>query len=252
MCSGIRDAVNLAWKMAAIFAGQADLTLLDTYESERRPAVVGLIKLACAIGERVQITDPELARRRDAALRAENTGPKTRRSPPFPRLGEGLIRATEDPGADRLDGLPSIQGRAILDGRVQRLDEFFKPGWMIVSRHPVPESIFNSRQMAILSVLSMQTAHVSRGSGHHFIDLDADYDVWFRGTGRKAFIVRPDRYIFGSVATIDDLPDLVDSLGECLRAHGWHGLEANLDSFRTTSDKVAPAEIDAKVHEESI
>ena len=225
MCSGIRDSVNLAWKLVAVLAGHADDTLLDTYQSERKPAVVGLIKLACAIGERVQITDPELAKRRDDALRAANTGVKNRRSPPFPRLGEGLATAATAPGAHPMDGLPSIQGRVIFNGRVDRLDQFLKPGWTILARHPVPESLFNARQKAVLASLQMQIAHVSRGSGPHFIDLDADYDLWFRASGRKAFIVRPDTYIFGSVPTIEELPSLVDSLGESLTAHGWQGVQ---------------------------
>jgi 2-polyprenyl-6-methoxyphenol hydroxylase-like FAD-dependent oxidoreductase len=35
MNTGIGDAVNLAWKLAAVLAGRADAALLDTYESER-------------------------------------------------------------------------------------------------------------------------------------------------------------------------------------------------------------------------
>ncbi|OAA34765.1 monooxygenase, FAD-binding protein [Metarhizium rileyi] len=35
MNAGIGDAVNLAWKMAAVLAGDADDSLLDTYEEER-------------------------------------------------------------------------------------------------------------------------------------------------------------------------------------------------------------------------
>lgn len=40
MNTGIHDAHNLAWKLAAVLKGWADATLLETYESERRP--VGL------------------------------------------------------------------------------------------------------------------------------------------------------------------------------------------------------------------
>jgi 3-(3-hydroxy-phenyl)propionate hydroxylase len=36
MCSGIRDAVNLSWKLRAVWDG-ADPSLLATYETERRP-----------------------------------------------------------------------------------------------------------------------------------------------------------------------------------------------------------------------
>ncbi|MFD9895429.1 FAD-dependent oxidoreductase [Amycolatopsis sp. NPDC059027] len=35
--TGIADAHNLAWKLAAVLRGQADPALLDTYEQERRP-----------------------------------------------------------------------------------------------------------------------------------------------------------------------------------------------------------------------
>ncbi len=35
--SGVQDAQNLAWKLGWIERGQADASLLDTYESERRP-----------------------------------------------------------------------------------------------------------------------------------------------------------------------------------------------------------------------
>ncbi len=221
LCSGIRDAVNLVWKMKAVLDGTAELTFLETYQSERKPAVVGLIGLSSAIGQRVQITDRQEALRRDEALRAANTGTKTRRSPPFPRLGEGLVRGIDKADANGLDGQPSIQGRVIFSGKINRLDEFLRPGWTILARHPVPQEIFNVRQKAVLSSLSIQVAHVSRGTGDHFIDLDADYDLWFRASGRKFFIVRPDAYIFGSAATIEDLPALVDTLADSLFAHGW-------------------------------
>jgi 2-polyprenyl-6-methoxyphenol hydroxylase-like FAD-dependent oxidoreductase len=38
--TGIADAHNLAWKLAAVLTGTADPSLLDTYETERRPVAV--------------------------------------------------------------------------------------------------------------------------------------------------------------------------------------------------------------------
>jgi 2-polyprenyl-6-methoxyphenol hydroxylase-like FAD-dependent oxidoreductase len=35
--SGVQDAHNLAWKLAAVLSGEAPASLLDSYESERRP-----------------------------------------------------------------------------------------------------------------------------------------------------------------------------------------------------------------------
>jgi 3-(3-hydroxy-phenyl)propionate hydroxylase len=36
MNSGLRDAANLAWKLAAVIRGEIGAGLLDTYEQERR------------------------------------------------------------------------------------------------------------------------------------------------------------------------------------------------------------------------
>ncbi len=101
-------------------------------------------------------------------------------------------------------------------------------GWTILARHACAggASLTLSQQVRSLRTCPCRFAHVSRGTGSHFIDLDADYDIWFRATGRKAFIVRPDAYIFGSASTIEDLPALVDILGRKLIAYGWRGIEA--------------------------
>ncbi len=54
MNSGIRDAANLAWKLAAVINGQLPPELLDTYEQERRPHAGALIKMALQIGRFMQ------------------------------------------------------------------------------------------------------------------------------------------------------------------------------------------------------
>jgi bifunctional hydroxylase/dehydrase len=43
MSAGIQDAVNLGWKLAAVLHGHAPDSLLDTYESERRPVAARVI-----------------------------------------------------------------------------------------------------------------------------------------------------------------------------------------------------------------
>jgi putative polyketide hydroxylase len=40
---GIQDVHNLAWKLAGVLGGWADVTLLDTYEAERRPFALAVI-----------------------------------------------------------------------------------------------------------------------------------------------------------------------------------------------------------------
>ena len=45
MNTGIQDAHNLAWKLAAILNGISPKTLLSTYETERQPVSVSLFLL---------------------------------------------------------------------------------------------------------------------------------------------------------------------------------------------------------------
>ena len=74
-----------------------------------------------------------------------------------------------------------------------------------------------------MSALDIQVAHVSRGANAQYADIDGEYDAWYRKTGRKAFLLRPDHYVFGSVATLEDLPALLDDLRQALASNGWHG-----------------------------
>lgn len=50
MGAGIRDAANLAWKVAAVINGVLPDDVLDSYETERRPHARSLIKLAATVG----------------------------------------------------------------------------------------------------------------------------------------------------------------------------------------------------------
>ena len=59
--TGVADAHNLAWKLALVLNGQAGAALLDTYESERRPAAVFTVEQAFT--RYVARTAPWLAKR---------------------------------------------------------------------------------------------------------------------------------------------------------------------------------------------
>ena len=216
LCSGIRDALNLSWKLDAILSGQAELNFLDTYESERAAHARGLTEMSNAVGNLVLISDAEQARQRDEMLRSGHAP----RAPIFPRIGAGIVRSPEASDAHPTDGRPSRQSRAALGRRVDRLDQFMKRGWKIISRHPVPMSLFNDEQRSLVDALDFDFAHVSRGASAQYADIDGEYDLWYRETGQKAFLLRPDNYVYGSVRTIEDLPGLIDQLGEALK-NAW-------------------------------
>lgn len=43
--TGVQDAHNLAWKLAAVLKGHASETLLSTYEMERQPVILNIAKM---------------------------------------------------------------------------------------------------------------------------------------------------------------------------------------------------------------
>ncbi|MEV2193479.1 bifunctional 3-(3-hydroxy-phenyl)propionate/3-hydroxycinnamic acid hydroxylase [Streptomyces phaeochromogenes] len=51
LCAGLRDAHNLAWKVAAVLRGHAKPGLLDSYEAERKPHATTMIRRAKAMGQ---------------------------------------------------------------------------------------------------------------------------------------------------------------------------------------------------------
>ena len=50
MGAGLRDAMNLVWKLAGVLTGDLSPSVLDTYEQERKPHARMMIRLALVIG----------------------------------------------------------------------------------------------------------------------------------------------------------------------------------------------------------
>lgn len=63
LLTGFGDALNLGFKLGAVIRGEADDTLLDTYEPERRPVALGVLTHTRAQGAVMQKTEAGLALR---------------------------------------------------------------------------------------------------------------------------------------------------------------------------------------------
>jgi 3-(3-hydroxy-phenyl)propionate hydroxylase len=81
MCTGLRDAENLAWKLALVASGKAGDGLLDTYDSERRPHAAGQVAHSADAGRLIDA----LASGSDVATEAGYGGER-----PFPHIEAGL------------------------------------------------------------------------------------------------------------------------------------------------------------------
>ena len=82
LCSGLRDAANLAWKLDLVLRDLAPDAPLDAYGIERGSSRRTLIQLAIDMGKLICVADPDEAAARDAAFIAADdgglTGPRRR------------------------------------------------------------------------------------------------------------------------------------------------------------------------------
>ncbi|MDB5482979.1 MAG: monooxygenase [Caulobacteraceae bacterium] len=181
MCSGLRDAANLAWKLAAVLDGRADEALLDTYQAEREPHARTLIELAIAMGRVVCNRDREAAAARDRDMLARRASGAP---PPMPPLRPAPLRAgcvmTGAGGAGEIFPQPTAGSGT----RRLRLDDALGEGAWLISREPI-------------TVCDPNLAAHQLGE-----DLLAPFRAaiagWLDKHRAKAVLVRPDRYVFGA------------------------------------------------------
>jgi 3-(3-hydroxy-phenyl)propionate hydroxylase len=224
MCAGMRDVSNLGWKLDMVLRGAASEKLLDSYEIERKPHVTKITEMAMEIGRLVTITDPAEAKKRDDLLR----GRQGEKPHGLPQLKAGLL-ATSGAGAHEVVGRQSLQARVHRGGRTGLLDDLTGRGWRIVSRHPVPAAV-REKHRAVLAALGIILVHVTRGAlENSYVDLDADYAVWFRANGVEAYVERPDFQIFGAVPKMDQLDGLLSALTAALDQAGV-GIKESADT----------------------
>lgn len=209
LCSGLRDAWNLAWKLGMIFDGRAGDRLLDSYMAERKPHVIDVTQESIFLGKIICIADPEEARRRDDAFKSGAAGTP----PPFPILVDGLLHRDADGRPRRPAGELGVAGMVGYHGRRARWDDVVRPGFQIVSLGaavaPRRDQLdFLDRIGATL--IQILAAGASDEIG--IVDIDGRFAAHFAAWGVSAVILRPDFYVYGGVAAIDELPSLIDAL----------------------------------------
>jgi 3-(3-hydroxy-phenyl)propionate hydroxylase len=77
--AGIRDALNIGWKIADVVNGRGTDALLNSYELERRPHAKEMIRISGALGAIVMTRGRVRSALRDNAVRAANRIPSARR-----------------------------------------------------------------------------------------------------------------------------------------------------------------------------
>ena len=165
MCSGLRDAANLAWKLAAVVTGEAPDALLDSYQPEREPNVRATIEMAIMMGKTVCITSKWGAFLRDMKFKlARKLGKLPDGPPAYPPISTGAI----------LEGSAAAGSYfpQLIDNEGNRLDEQLGIGQWLIARS---------------DLASAKLAPFAKQLGR-----------WMDKSGVEAVLVRPDRYVFGT------------------------------------------------------
>jgi 2-polyprenyl-6-methoxyphenol hydroxylase-like FAD-dependent oxidoreductase len=208
MCSGMRDAKNLAWKLDLVLRGLAPDELLDSYEAERRPHAHDWTVISLEAGKVPCTTDPDAARERDARFRAGWRPPL----PDFPQLTTGVLAGDAVGAPLPPAGELGLQARVRRGGTVALFDDAFDAGgrWQLIATTGDPRALLDDADVAFLEQLGAVFAHV--GPGGDAADVDGSYAEYFAQRGLTVVVNRPDFYVYGGARAPHELAQLVGEL----------------------------------------
>ncbi|MBX5204061.1 bifunctional 3-(3-hydroxy-phenyl)propionate/3-hydroxycinnamic acid hydroxylase [Rhizobium sp. NZLR1] len=246
--TGIRDASNLAWKLAEVIAGRGSDQLLDTYEVERRSHALDMIRISGRIGKVVMMRG-RLTRLRDVVIRALSLHPSVRNWLAGMRFikvvdySNGVAQVPEpdvEPHLRRLVGSQLPQPRVLLEsGERVPLDAALGARWAILCLACDGSRPFEGLDPFWAAIgakrVVLGTANQSQAEGEI-----RDLDGWLAEPVARQptfLLVRPDRYV-AAAFTAAGQADLVKRFAlflhapvQTLQTHGRPALAPSLPIY---------------------
>ena len=213
MCSGLRDAANLEWKLDLVLRGLADDSLLDTYGSERAEHVRAFIDASMDLGRIICVTDPDKVAVRDATMSAEVADGIQPPPRPLPTLGPGFHTGPHG-------GTLAIQAPVESSTGQGLFDDVTAGGGVLLLRDQATAGGLSASERAALTAAGIATVIFADQPGDEaVVDVTGDYRAWFDALGAAAVLMRPDFYIYGTAADACELTGLIKAFVARLLQH---------------------------------
>jgi len=238
MNAGIRDAHNVAWKLALLLRFGIDDAVLDSYEKERRAPTWSMIQLAVAMGEFVMPVGQQQISLTQSVMMALERFPEARdwlfhmKFKPKPRYSEGVFLDLQNPEFEA-----SLVGEMIPQPAVTRynecstdafgLDEVIGSGFALIVQDEAGENAiassdhllwqrldparirFYREHDASAGTMSFATPSPLLYTVERVRCSNNSFDRPLRTHRDQVLLVRPDRYVAGSCYP-DELKQFAD------------------------------------------
>ncbi|QNK08649.1 bifunctional 3-(3-hydroxy-phenyl)propionate/3-hydroxycinnamic acid hydroxylase [Enterobacter sp. JUb54] len=226
--SGMRDAFNLAWKLALVVNGKAGSGLLDSYQQERRDHAKAMIDLSVTAGNVLAPPKRWHGTLRDGITWLLNYVPPVKRYflemrfKPMPQYRDGAL-LTEGASQTSPVGKMFIQPKVTLeDGTVTLLDEVLGARFAIIAWGCNPQWGLNREQIAQWNAVGVRFIQVVPEVQIHrqqdnfagvlrVGDTQNRLKSWFAEYDTAIAVVRPDRFV-ATVAIPQTLGGMLDRL----------------------------------------
>jgi 3-(3-hydroxy-phenyl)propionate hydroxylase len=232
MNSGVRDAHNLAWKLAAVVSGHLGDAVLDTYEAERKDHAAAMIQLAIRMGQVMMPRGRLQALATQTFFRALGLYPAARsyfaemKYKPKPRFHRGFLLAPKSAAKESfkqsLVGKLFPQALVMTGSGFALLDDVLGDGFALLAPPGTPPQMlanFRSGEVGKLpirtvAVLDREDASPVEPPTVAARDLRGDLARLLAGHSAGFYLLRPDRYVaaFFPVQDIQSAPDGIATL----------------------------------------
>lgn len=224
--SGLRDASNLSWKLAAVLKGRLRTRVLETYQQERPEHAWQLIEMAMNLGRVMMPDTMRKARLIQAGFRALQWVPPANdyitqmRYKPKPRFSKGFFMpdsaSIQKTRVGRMLCQPLVEQS---NHQLVRLDDLLGNDFALIAYHTNPLQAFEGLpELPFERSLNLKRICITPrfyspfpaapNTTHTVRDATGDFEQHCPGAQWVWLLVRPDRYVMACLPRTGNQADL--------------------------------------------